>query len=397
MSLAERIYILLAGDNIHLKNIEPDVDEWETFLNHLPEVHDAIDRAHNKYLCRQYFFSRKKITLFDAVGLGCMILEMPLLLFSNKGRNTDISDCIILEKHNEVGYEDVAPLKELAEHGKIKVIENINKRFGVVSRESRKAVLACIRRYPRDFFFHYFVLKELLAHDRIIKNHAPRATAVYVNERNVASPILREAYENQGRKFISFMHGEYLLNLIQGYMSFSEYYIWDESYIDTFQNFLKCDIGEYHVYTPKKLEKKWKLEAILPEYDYTYYFSNEKSEQIAMIASLLSALQQRGKRCKVRPHPRFIQDVMNSANLFEGILIEDPKKVTMEDSLGKTEYAVGLRTTVLYEAEVEGRGIVLDDVTDKEAFDNMKNRRSRLIYHPHLLLSESLKDNNIDI
>lgn len=324
-----------------------------------------------------------------------MMLEMPLLALSNGKRNTIIDDCVVLEKNKEVGYEDVVPLEELAKYKKNRIINNIDKRFGIVSRESRRIVFSCMRQYPGDFFFHYYVLKELLAHDMIINTYAPRATVVYVNERNVASPILKEVYENQGRKLISFMHGEYLLNLIQAYMGFSEYYVWDESYIDTFQNFLKCNIDKYCVYTPKKLEKKWNLETITPEYDYTYYFSNEKDEQIVKIAKLLSALQKKGKRCKLRPHPRFMQDVMKSFDLFAGIPIEDPKNVTLEESLGRTEYAVGLRTTVLYEAEVEGRGVVLDDVTDKEAFDNMKNRRSRLIFHPHQLLSAILAENDI--
>ena len=161
MTLLERIYILLAGDDIHLKNLEPNVSEWEIFLKHLPVAHDMIDQAHNKYLCRQYFFSQKKIFLFDAVGLACMILEIPLLALSNRRRNDRINECIVIEKHNEVGYEDVAPLKEFEHYGEIRVINNINKKFGIVSRESRKTILACIQRYPCDFFFHYFVLKEL--------------------------------------------------------------------------------------------------------------------------------------------------------------------------------------------------------------------------------------------
>ena len=168
--------------------------------------------------------------------------------------------------------------------------------------------------------------------------------AVYVNERNVASPILKEIYSAQNRRFISFMHGEYLLNMIQAYMSFTDYYVWDDSYIDTFSGFLKSDITHYHVYKPLKLQKKWNLEKIVPEYTFTYYFSNESKDAIKIIADTFSVFRQNGYKCKVRPHPRFMQNIQDMADEFKGVLIETPSEVTLEESLGNTEFVIGLAT-----------------------------------------------------
>jgi len=391
MNIVNKIYISIVGDNIHLKNLEPDVNEWKSFLESLPVPHNAIERAYNKYLCRQYFLGRKKRIIMDLAGLAMMIAELPFLLVSGKKRNTKITRSLVLEKHSEVGYEDVVPQELFGEYKKYRVIDKVDKKVGLISKESRSYLFRCISHYPFKFFFHYFVCKELIAHDYIINRFSPEAVAVYVNERNVASPILKEIYSAQNRRFISFMHGEYLLNMIQAYMSFTDYYVWDESYIDTFSGFLRTDISRFHVYKPLKLQKKWDLEKITPEYTFTYYFSNESKDAIKIIADTFSAFRRNGYKCKVRPHPRFMQNIQDMAGEFEGVLIETPSEITLEESLGNTEFVIGLATTVLFEAEIEGRKIVIDDISNKNLFDNLSARRFRLLSHEHLLLSELLK------
>ena len=78
------------------------------------------------------------------------------------------------------------------------------------------------------------------------------------------------------------------------------------------------------------------------------------------------------------------------------VLIEDPHAVSLETSLANTEYAVGLATTVLSEAEAEGRKIVIDDVSNHALFEDLRNRRYRILSHEHLLLSELIKPFGID-
>lgn len=396
MNLFNGLYKLLANDSIHLKSKEPDVRQWERFLNSQPVMNDAVECAYNKFLCWQYFFSPRKVLLLKGVGFFCMLIELPLLLVSLQKRKSIVRDLLVIEKHSEVDYEDVIPQEFFNAFEKIEIIENINKKFGFITKESRKYLLTCIRRHPTDFFFQYFVCKELIAHDYIIRKFVPQATAVYVNERNVATPILKKLYEENNRKLLSFMHGEYLLNLIQAYMSFSDYYVWDESYIDNFKNFLRCDIDNYHVYTPKKLEKKWNLEQVCPKYQLTYYFSNDSFEVIEIIAKVFSALQKKSVNCKVRPHPRFIQKVLDRSDLFKNIFIENPSVVSLEKSLGDTEFAVGLFSTVLFEAKVEGRSVIIDDISDRKSFVNLKNRRARLLTQEFRLLSSVLTSYGVD-
>ena len=83
-----------------------------------------------------------------------------------------------------------------------------------------------------------------------------------------------------------------------------------------------------------------------------------------------------------------MQNIQDMTEEFKDVLIEMQSEITLEQSLGNTAYVIGLATTVLFEAEVEGRKIVIDDISNKSLFNNLNARRFRLLSHEHLLLSE---------
>ena len=64
----------------------------------------------------------------------------------------------------------------------------------------------------------------------------------------------------------------------------------------------------------------------------------------------------------------------------------------MEESLGRTRYAVGLSTTVHSEAYVEGRIPVIDDRTDPDKFRSLADREYIALKRPHRLLSELIEE-----
>lgn len=396
MGFINKLYEKFATRSVHLNDAEVDVTAWEKHLEGLPAGGDSVTISHNKYTCWIYSFSPAKRVVLNCAGLLSMALELPIMLFA-KPLNKTVKELLVVEKHAEVEIDDVIPEELLDAYPEKAVIGNIGSKFGTVSKEIRQYVFRCIRRYPGQFFYHYYIFKELLAHHQMISRYSPKTVAVYANERNIALPILKELYSSQGRKLVSFMHGEYLLQINQAFMAFHDYYIWDNSYIDMFSNFLKCDIDRYHLYVPRKLQKKWNLETIQPEYKYTYYFSNESREAVKIIADAFNALSGRGIRCKVRPHPRFLVNFQEIAKDFSGIDIENPREISMKDSLARTEYAIGLNTTVLFEAEAEGRKIVLDDLSDKRLYGSLRARRFRLLEHEHLLFSEIMDRENISM
>lgn len=385
--LIDRLHERFSDKEINKVDEIPDIGEWEHFLKCLPIPEDSIDMAFNKYLCRMHYFPWHKRIFMNILGLGAFPVELFYLTRSNQSIKAMNRGKAVLEKSRDVPtFKDIFP-EELYEEYDVKTIDNFNKKFGILCKEARTLLFKCIKRHPFNFFFIYFVYMELAAHSCFLLKYNPEATIVYVNERNVASPIITELYEKDGRKLISFMHGEYLLQLVQGFMKFSRYYIWDKSYVDMFK-WLKCDIEEYVVYTPGKLRKKWNLEDHETPYYCTYYLSGQSKESILCLGNILEQMEKNGKKCKVRPHPRSLQYIKEIMNTFKSITIEDSAKVSLKESLSNTKYVVGLNTTVLSEAYIEGKEIVIDNISDYPHFIDAQKRGSIVFQRDHVLLSE---------
>ncbi len=394
-SFVDILHEKFVAKNLETDLEEPNVTEWMTFLDHLPLAKNNIEKSYNKFLCRMYYFPVLKRVIMNILGFFADVVALFFALLSNTSveENNINKGMLVLEQSRDVpDFNDVIPREFYRDYNQVKVVNNFNKKFGFLSRETRALWLSTIRRYPFKFFFHYWVYMELAAHTAFLRIYSPEAVAVYVNERNVASPIITELYESRGRRFISFMHGEYLLQLIQAHMKFSEYYVWDESYVEMFRDVLRCE-AKFIPYKPNKLKKRWHLEDSKPNYYCTYYFGDETEKTIYEIANIFQDFESKGKKCKIRLHPRdivhteLIKDVFNKAH----IEIENNHEVSLEQSLANTKYAVGMQTTVLFEAVTEGKQIVIDDVSDPKHFNNLQDRWYRLLKCDHILLSELVK------
>lgn len=390
MNLVKKIYKRLVVGDIKETDDEPNVDEWLEFLDSLPQCTGYISNTYNKYLCRQFHFPNWKKTLFEIAAIPLVIYMLCTRCIGGKNLPAKKGNLLLIERKPDVDYKDIIPSQLLSKYEENMEVLGSGNAMHTSAKMSKEA-LEIFRPFFRKYWYHPFLIlwsiRELCKHSGYIQQYNPAATVVYVEERNVISPMLKQLYEQSGRKFISFMHGEYLLRLIQGYMSFSEYYIWDASYEETFSKILRCDIDDYILYKPHKLVKKWNLEQYEPSYFCTYYFSSESKSSIRNISEVFKKFESRGKKCKVRPHPRYSQLAVIREN-FPEEMIEDPKKVSIEESLRATKYVVGLATTVLEEGYYEGREIVIDDIGAREKFENLTKRRYVTLNKPHRLLSE---------
>lgn len=393
MRFIKKIYAKLVVGDIKESDKEPDVDEWLSFLSRYSKTDDYITNIKNKYACRQFHFRLWKKVLLEIAAFPIMIYKIISLFSNTKDLPKVNTNTLLIEKKVDVDYRDVIPNKLLAEYDDtVSVINNRDSRQlkEMLSKEAVDILKPLIRQSWYHPYLIIWCIRELAKHCAYIERYNIKGTVVYIEERNVASPLIRELYERTGRKFISFMHGEYLLRLIQGFMSFSEYYIWDAAYEEMFADILKCNIGKYVLYKPRKLEKRWNLETITPEIFCTYYFSAESKESIKKIADIFKKIESCGKICRVRPHPRYSQ--WNYIYQFFPIeMIEEATEVSIEESLGRTHYVVGLATTVLAEAYFEGRTVVIDDLSSKEKFNNLKKRRFICLNRPHILLSDLVR------
>lgn len=394
MSIAAETYRRLVAGSLKGAEKVPDVDEWMRFLEDLPDPSDEIDRSFNKYQCRKWYISKGKLVLLNLAALVYLMMALPRLLKRGKAVSKPKNDLLVIIRHKSVRTDDILPNALVSRFSAVEEIERPSFNNGSLCREARELFFNCARRHPLSFYYLLFVLKELSIHSAILGHYDASAVAVYVAERNVATPLLRKLYEESGREFDSFMHGEYLLQLVQAYSSFTNYYVWDDSYVSMFED-LKFHCDSLEVYTPKKLQKKWNLEAIQPDHYCTYYFSGESERSIENIASLFQVLERRGYVCKVRPHPRYSHTQLIH-QLFDSSRIEDPTKVSIRDSLSSTQIVVGLTTTVLFEAKTEGKLFVIDDLSDSDRYCDLKARRFRLLADNPVLLSEISEVRNLD-
>lgn len=376
-----------------LKNTEdvPDVDAWMSFLDSLPTPADAVSQSYNKYLCRAWYIPKPKALLLNILAFFGLLAAMPRLVRKGQLVKAADADKLVVVTSSSVPYADVIPAELEQSHAEVVYHKQPAFKVGTLTLRAKAAFVMCAKAHPISFYYLYYTLKELSLHSELVRTENPHAVAVYVNERNFAGPVLRMAYEEGGREFDSFMHGEYLLQLIHGYMSFTNFYVWDDSYKDMFEKALRCDFGACISYKPKKLQKKWNLEDVEPDHFLTYYFSGESTTSIKKLSQLFMELEGNGLRCVVRPHPRYSHLDLISQE-FPSEMIEDANLVSMEDSLGRAEYIVGLTTTVLFEAKAEGKKVVLDDCSDPDIFQSLQNRKFRLLNEEHLLLSELIRE-----
>lgn len=366
----------------------PDVEAWLAFLENLPKNKDPYTQSYNKYLCRRYYLD---FIYLLSMNLSAMLLLFPSLAINwfrgrKKVKKTPCAAVLVQDKW--VDYDDIFPQELRKQYIDLVVVkrEQVNP---ALNDDGLKLFLKNFKKHPFQFYYNYLVLRELSFFFALRELYDPEAIIVYVNERNIASPLIKEMLEQRGVQWISFMHGDYLLQLIQAYMSFSIYYVWDAHYIPMFEEILKVDCNEYVIYTPERLKNDYSLGE--KKYDVTYYLGIENRKRLEAIAFALKKIEAAGWSFLVRPHPRS-SDMDLVKQIFPSDKIEDPSLVSPKESLNRTRYAASLNSTVLMQAYYGGIGVIIDDYSDKQRYNSLEKRRYIMLEKEHRLLSEFINE-----
>ncbi len=379
-----------------------DIEAWKNFLDSLPKDKDPYTLSTNKYKCRMYYFDWKYklfvnfISFFELffihVSNFCYKVRKQEDKENKLNRDIENIDMLILKR--EVDIKDVFPNELYEEFPKNKVLELTHDSTIMTDKDFKYAYKNLAKKNFFRFEYKLLALKELALHSKILASYNPKAIVVYINERNTISPILKELYKSKNIEFISFMHGVDLLHLIKAYMSFSRYYVWDEDYIDMYIKDMSCAIDRYIHYTPEKLNKNYKLKEKY-EKKITYYVSAMSEQAVENLVKIVEELNNKNISILVRLHPR-MSNLEHVKSLFNEKNIES-FDIKIDDSIENTEYIVGTSTTVLTEAYYGGKPIIIDDMTDKTAFNNLSDRKYLLFKKEHTLFSEYLKNEGISL
>lgn len=384
--VALKVYRFLTLRGFKNFNKIPDVAKWRAFIESLPYGNSAYQRSLNKYHCRMHYFGFFYKIIINIISTGALIFITIPALVSNKDIEFKEKKDAILVEDLSVPYENIIPKEILARYSSLGIIKN--ERTAVkISQEARAVFLEVWKKNPLRPHYVYWVFRELAFISQIMEEYLPNAIIVYVNERNVASPIITQYLEKKGIKFVTFMHGDYTLQLIQGYMEFSEFYVWDQHYIDMFVNDLKCPLEQFRLYLPEKLSKKYNTtnETV----DITYYLGSESDLTLRNLGLVFRIMKSNGLKCQARRHPRRYNQASIEKNIDKD-QIQDPNVVSIDDSIDQSKYIVSLNSTVLIESLYGGKKIIVDDVTDVKKYNSLRERKGIILSKPHILLSEFL-------
>lgn len=392
--LLKYIYKKFNMDAIHNSHYERmPIQEQKKFLNSLPDTKDDYQQSYNKYkcFCEYCYYKRKWVLLIYNIG-AFIIYPFMYKKYCKRGENvkrtTQGFDAVV-ENIPRLKNTDILPEEINEQYSNILEIEAIDYKNIYLNREAKEICEKLIKCYYWKPYFRIIIMMKLAQFSQYIEEFNPKAIVFYSCEREFSSPLQTLLCEQEGIKYISYMHGDYLYKLCFAFQKYSKYYIWDETYREFFSS-LKCTFP-MNIYKPAKLKgiarEKNEREC---EYFATYYFSNETNESIATVYSIFSKFEKMGLQCKVRPHPRF-SNTKEINKVFKDIFVEDILNYTLEQSIEESLYIVGLNTTVLTQAYYSNKRVVIDDVSMRKEYQELKEEKYIMLNRKHELLSQIVK------
>ena len=370
-------------------NIHASVSEQKEYLNALPEPKDDFELAYNHYKTLNFYYYEKWMQImFNAMA----VFLLPFIWAKNATRTIPESSG---ERKGSVfakaviKTDDILPPDFDERYGGFSIVERPSKRG--MDKTAKDVFRRCAKHYIFHPYFLLIILQKIIDASLLIEEYNPKAIVAFAKERDFSAPIVSLYCESRDIEYVSFMHGDYTFSIDKAYQRFTRYYVWDEHYTKMFRD-LRWKMEHYEVYLPEKLKG-----IVAPhsdgKYDYyiTYYFGAESEKRIRGVHRTFEILKDAGFRCKIRPHPRF-SDMEYLKKVFDGFLMEDPKKVSLVESLDNTRYVAALNSTVLSQAYYSGKEYVIDDYSDPERYASLEERQYIMLSKPHRLLSELIQE-----
>lgn len=252
-------------------------------------------------------------------------------------------------------------------------------------------LLKLIMRHPFSYFFHIKVCMKLALYNAQIIRYNPRTIITYC-ETSYASAIATKYLEDRGLEHINVMHGDFLKSIRFCGFRFSRFYVWDEHFKTMFTS-LGNDTTPYIAEMPESLTmacRKPEADEVF-EYYLTYYLGNENDDGLRRIKEAVDKLTERGHRCKIRIHPR--ETVLKKAEqIFGEDMLELPSRVSLKESMESSEYLCALCSTVLYQGYMCGKKIIIDDISNPEEFERLKEKEYIMLSRRTFALSELIEE-----
>lgn len=357
------VNILFFIDKYNKHQFDIPISDQLAYMESLGAPNDDVDRSYKQFLCQEYFSPWWVRSLWFLISI--VAIPTVLIAYWVKGRKQRFEykvDTIAEDK----GMDEIIPT-ELTQKYEIHHKE-WNAGSGLSSSDIKYIfanVYGC--RQP------YFVLKSIMQ----IASYSPRITRydperiIVHQEFSFCSSLLTDYCHYRGVKHIDVMHGEKMLYIRDAFFHFDECYVWDIHYANMFIK-LEAEPSQFSIAVPPSLKIDVEANKNPEVYaDYKYYLAANTEEELKGIVASMNFAKREGKTVKYRIHPRYT-DLSILKKYVPEDEIELPKDVNILESVSNMEYAAGSFTTVLLQAHLSGKKVLLDDVTYAERFKQIK-------------------------
>lgn len=367
LTIVKKVYNKLNNRTLFSDSFEQD----KIYLNSFEEPMNNFERSFYQYKCQirhQYFY----LKIFQNV---VSIIIFPILFFKITKVNKENAKCdaILLSLSMNLDYVP----NDLKSQYKNIVSLDVERKISYNSSDIKFMLTLFLNYYSHPFFLIKTLLK-VMEYSDIINKYKPRVMLVN-NEFSFTSSILTEYCNSLGIKHINLMHGEKLFNIRDSFANYDTYYVWDEFYIKLLSD-LRMDSNQFVISIPNCLRMDFSHSIF--KYKYTYYLGDETRNELMEIKKTLKKIKIQNEDIIIRMHPRYSNQV-DVKLIFSDYSIDDGKNNTIFDSLSQTEYAISLYSTVLFQAFLNDRKVIIDDVS------NYKRYR-QLLKLDYILLSKNV-------
>ena len=360
----------------------------EKYINRFKEkkyLNSLTTRSYYQYKC-QCFLNENYFTtiMMNIISIPGIILFM-VYSFITHLKSTDID---ILSENEKlainIGYNNCIPRNLNSEF----VIKDGVKGFYLTLKDICFFIKHISIKYPFSFYFKLKILVKISLYRYIMYNYRPHAILTN-SEYSFTSSALTLFCKFNNVEHINIMHGEKLFDITDSFCEFDRFYVWDEYYIKLLTK-LKMSKNQFIISNTSLdiFENK-----LLDNNIVTYYLQVESENELNVIRESLKKLVELNYKVFIRPHPRY-SDIKKVEMIFKKFNIEN-NDVSIEESINKSNYIISKFSTVLYEAYLKNKHIVIDDISNRELYENLENYEYIILNKEHTLLSEMIKNKNI--
>lgn len=400
--ILENLYIYFTFRKVAIKevNIEDDkkfinllAKKYDNFIKEDDNLKSYFYRSFLQYKCQMYgvsFANKFIINLFSVIILPLFTIALVISNFFVKNKKKPFVN------NNKIAVLVTKTKKDLIPKSlsiKYEIIVSYYEGF-ILDEDGLRFLKIFIEKF---YFYPYFILKSLLKislYNYVCFKYVPAAIVASL-EYSFTSSVLTAYLERKNISHINIMHGERLFDIHYSFFRFSECWTWQKHYINLFKKLFAYK-NQFRIEFPPRHEKlrNIKISCNNKKILKFYWASEVEKKELRYIFQGLNKLKNRGFKVIIRYHPShkdlFFRTV---SHYLDNFVVEDPENKNIYDSLTETYYVLSTYSTVLYEANLMRRVIVINDyknnLSELKRLDYilLKNRR----YIPFSKLVEECK------